>query len=155
MSKTLYFAYGSNLHLAQMKDRCPDSEVFMSFILKNFKLVFRTVADIEKNVGSEVNGVIFKISQKDEKSLDRYEGVPILYKKEYFEIDIEEKQNKVLYYKMTSSYNGYGCPSLKYYNVIEKGYEQNSLNKQSLIDAREFSIKNSKPSTFTSQRWKD
>ena len=98
---------------------------------------------------------IFKISQKDEKSLDRYEGVPILYKKEYFEIDIEEKQNKVLYYKMTSSYNGYGCPSLKYYNVIEKGYEQNSLNKQSLIDAREFSIKNSKPSTFTSQRWKD
>ena len=155
MSKTLYFAYGSNLHLAQMKDRCPDSEVFMSFILKNFKLVFRTVADIEKNVGSEVNGVIFKISQKDEKSLDRYEGVPILYKKEYFEIDIEEKQNKVLYYKMTSSYNGYWSPSLKYYNVIEKGYEQNSLNKQSLIDAREFSIKNSKPSTFTSQRWKD
>ena len=155
MSNTLYFAYGSNLHLAQMKDRCPDSEVFMSFILKNFTLVFRTVADIEKNVGSEVNGVIFKISQKDEKSLDRYEGVPILYKKEYFEIDIEEKQNKVLYYKMTSSYNGYGCTSLKYYNVIEKGYEQNSLNKQSLIDAREFSIKNSKPSTFTSQRWKD
>jgi len=112
MSKTLYFAYGSNLHLAQMKDRCPDSKVFMSFILKNFKLVFRTVADIEKNVGSEVNGVIFKISQKDEKSLDRYEGVPTLYKKEYFEIDIEEKQNKVLYYKMTSSYNGYGEPSL-------------------------------------------
>ena len=89
MSKTLYFAYGSNLHLTQMKDRCPDSEVFMSFILKNFKLVFRTVADIEKNVGSEVNGVIFKISQKDEKSLDRYEGVPTLYKKEYFKVDIE------------------------------------------------------------------
>ena len=155
MSKTLYFAYGSNLHLTQMKDRCPDSEVFMSFILKNFKLVFRTVADIEKHTRSEVNGVIFKISQKDENSLDRYEGVPTLYKKEYFEINIEEKRNKVLYYKMISLYDGYGSPSLQYYQVIEKGYEQNSLNNQSLIDAREFSIKNSKSSTYTSKRWKD
>jgi hypothetical protein len=155
MSKTLYFAYGSNLHLEQMKDRCPDSEVFMSFILKDFKLVFRTVADIEKHTRSEVNGVIFKISQKDENSLDRYEGVPTLYKKEYFEINIEEKRNKVLYYKMISLYDGYGSPSLQYYQVIEKGYEQNSLNNQSLIDAREFSIKNSKSSTYTSKRWKD
>ena len=64
-------------------------------------------------------------------------------------------ENVVLYYKMTSLYNGYGRPSLKYYNVIEKGYEQNSLNKKSLIDAREFSIKNSRPTTYTSQRWKD
>ncbi|MBM32190.1 MAG: hypothetical protein CL764_04935 [Chloroflexi bacterium] len=108
MSKTLYFAYGSNLHLEQMKNRCPDSEVFMCFILKNFKLIFRTVADIEKDVGSQVNGVIFKISQKDETSLDRYEGVPTLYKKNYFEVSIENKKHKVLYYKMTSLYNGYG-----------------------------------------------
>ena len=46
MSKTLYFAYGSNLHLAQMKDRCPDSEVFITPRLKDVIAVADADAEI-------------------------------------------------------------------------------------------------------------
>ena len=153
MNKILYFAYGSNLFLDQMKVRCPDSEVVKSFILNNYRLVFRTVADIEESKGSKVPGVIFKISKKDEFSLDKYEGVPTLYRKEYFDLHLDREANKVLYYKMNSK--GLGKPSNKYYEVIQKGYEQNNLDKKELIKAREFSVKNNKPPTYTSERWKD
>ena len=36
-----YVAYGSNLHLKDMKRRCPDACVVGSAILKNTMLVFR------------------------------------------------------------------------------------------------------------------
>ena len=46
----LYFAYGSNLHLFQMKKRCKDSFYLKKINLKGFKLTFRSkyrAADIE------------------------------------------------------------------------------------------------------------
>ena len=48
----LYFAYGSNLNHFQMKRRCKDSLFIKKFILKHYKLTFRSIyraADIEKN----------------------------------------------------------------------------------------------------------
>ena len=153
MSKSLYFAYGSNLCLDQMKERCPDSEKVTSFTLKDYKLVFRTVADIEKSIDSGVEGVIFRISKKDEIALDRYEGVPDLYRKEYLGLGINGRIKKVLYYKM--NIKGLGKPSNTYYRVIEKGYEQNNLNKKNLVKALEFSVKNRKDPIHISPRWKD
>ena len=66
----LYFAYGSNLNHFQMKRRCKDSLFIKKFILKNYKLTFRSIyraADIEKNLKFEVPGAIFEISKSDEK----------------------------------------------------------------------------------------
>ena len=44
----LYAAYGSNLNKSQMKRRCPDSSPYVGIVLKNWRLVFKGVADIEK-----------------------------------------------------------------------------------------------------------
>ena len=82
-----YFAYGSNLDVEQMKIRCPDSELVGESVLNGYKLAFTAeskmwgggVADIVVNNGSEVWGVLYKVSDNDLTNLDRYEGVPDLY----------------------------------------------------------------------------
>ena len=45
----LYAAYGSNLNKAQMQKRCPKSKPFGVIVLDEFRLVFKGVADLEKN----------------------------------------------------------------------------------------------------------
>ncbi len=45
----LYAAYGSNLNKAQMQKRCPKSKPFGAIVLDEFRLVFKGVADMEKN----------------------------------------------------------------------------------------------------------
>jgi hypothetical protein len=41
----LYFAYGSNLNIAGMAQRCPAAKPVSRFLLPNARLVFRGVAD--------------------------------------------------------------------------------------------------------------
>jgi hypothetical protein len=66
----LYFAYGSNLNLFQMKRRCKDSIFLKKINLKDFRLTFRSkyrAADIEPKKSSIVPGGLFDISKSDEK----------------------------------------------------------------------------------------
>ena len=92
MRKTdLYLAYGSNLNLRQMKFRCPTAKVVGSAVLEDYKMVFRGarrsgVATIEKCKGFKVPVLIWKITPLDEIRLDRYEGYPYFYRKEYFDV---------------------------------------------------------------------
>ena len=37
----LYFAYGSNINLDQMAQRCPDAQVVGPVTLENYELLFR------------------------------------------------------------------------------------------------------------------
>ena len=46
-----YFAYGSNLHHAQMKRRCPKCRYIKKHVLHDYRLTFRSkygACDIEK-----------------------------------------------------------------------------------------------------------
>ena len=84
MSNQLYFAYGSNMNLNQMVLRCPEAERIESVQAEGYRLAFRAsgVATILPEKGSRVEGVLWRISADDERSLDRYEGYPRLYGKE-------------------------------------------------------------------------
>ena len=129
----LYFAYGSNLNHFQMKRRCKDSLFIKKFILKNYKLTFRSIyraADIEKNLKFEVPGAIFEISKSDEKKLDLYEDYPILYKKSFFILN----NKKVMFYEMVIK-TLFMYPTERYLNVIKKGYKDCKLNEKYLIKA--------------------
>jgi gamma-glutamylcyclotransferase (GGCT)/AIG2-like uncharacterized protein YtfP len=84
----LYFAYGSNLDVAQMKERCPSSDPLGVARLSGYRLAFsrysRTrgcgVADIVTQAGAEVWGLVYELSESDlTGSLDRYEGYPRNY----------------------------------------------------------------------------
>jgi len=124
----LYFAYGSNLHHAQMRRRCKDSIFLKKINLKDFRLTFRNMyADIEFKKNSLVIGALFEISKIDEKKLDKYEDYPIIYKKYYFTY----YGKKVMTYTMTKK-TSFTFPSERYLNIIKKGYKDCKINKKDL-----------------------
>ena len=122
----LYFAYGSNLHHFQMKQRCKDSIYLKKINLKNFKLTFRSkyrAADIEPKRNSNVPGALFEISRNDEKKLDVYEDYPILYKKYYFSY----YGKKVMTYTMVKK-TTFRFPTERYLNIVKRGYKDCNIN---------------------------
>ena len=100
MNTKYYIAYCSNLNKAQMKRRCPTAMPFATATLENYELLFRgkrdcAVATIEPKNGGKVPVAIWEITDMDEKSLDRYEGYPYLYRKEELEVKIGNEKIKV------------------------------------------------------------
>ena len=132
----LYFAYGSNLNLFQMKRRCRDSVFLKKINLKNFKLTFRSkyrAADIERRKNFFVPGALFEISKSDEKKLDVYEDIPTLYKKYYFYY----YGKKVMTYTMNKK-TAFRFPTERYLNIVKRGYKDCRLDikflKKALIN---------------------
>ncbi len=126
----LYFAYGSNLNLFQMKRRCKDSVFLKKYELKGYRLNFRSkyrAADIEKSKNSLVPGALFEISKSDEKKLDVYEDYPILYKKLYFTY----YHKKVMTYIMVNK-TEFRYPTERYLNVVKQGYKDCKLDTKYL-----------------------
>ena len=126
----LYFAYGSNLNLFQMKRRCKDSIFLKKINLKKFRLTFRSkyrAADIEPKKNSIVPGGLFDISRSDEKKLDVYEDYPILYRKFYFTY----YGKKVMTYTMVKK-TPFRFPTERYLNIVKKGYQDCGLNNKFL-----------------------
>jgi hypothetical protein len=89
--KRLYIAYGSNINLEQMAYRCPNSKVVGTRMIPDYELEFRGVATIVPKEGAEVPVLLWEIDQRDEISLDRYEGFPRMYRKELFEVEVDGK----------------------------------------------------------------
>ena len=126
----LYFAYGSNLNLFQMKRRCKDSFFIKKYELKGYRLNFRSkyrAADIEKSKNSLVPGALFEISKSDEKKLDVYEDFPVLYKKLYFSY----YNKKVMTYIMVNK-TEFRYPTERYLNVVKRGYKDCKLDMKYL-----------------------
>jgi len=129
----LYFAYGSNLHHAQMKRRCKDSIFLKKINLKDFRLTFRSkyrAADIEPKKNSIVPGGLYEISKSDEKKLDVYEDFPFLYKKLYFYY----YGNKIMTYLMVKK-TSFKYPTERYYKVVKRGYKDCNLDEKYLKKA--------------------
>jgi gamma-glutamylcyclotransferase (GGCT)/AIG2-like uncharacterized protein YtfP len=129
----LYFAYGSNLNLFQMKRRCKDSIFLKKINLKDFRLTFRSkyrAADIESKKNSVVPGGLFDISKSDEKKLDVYEDYPSLYRKFYFTY----YGKKVMTYTMVKK-TPFRFPTERYLNVVKRGYRDCKLDYKYLNNA--------------------
>ena len=129
----LYFAYGSNLNLFQMKRRCKDSVFYKKYELKGYRLNFRSkyrAADIEKSKNSLVPGALFEISKSDEKKLDVYEDYPTLYTKYYFYY----YGKKVMTYIMVKK-TAFKYPTERYLNIVKRGYRDCKLDKRFLLKA--------------------
>ena len=129
----LYFAYGSNLNLFQMKRRCKDSVFLKKYELKGYRLNFRSkyrAADIEKSKNSLVPVALFEISKSDEKKLDVYEDFPILYKKLYFTY-----YNKTVMTYIMVNKTEFRYPTERYLNVVKQGYRDCKIDDKFLIKA--------------------
>ena len=133
--KKYYLAYGSNLNLNQMRRRCPNARKVGSFLLKGYELEFRYYLTIKKNQNAEVPLGIFEIDDKDELSLDRYEGYPTHYRKEYLEVELNGKTIKALVYIMNEKIRGVMVPDTFYLRVCLEGYKDFGFDTSYLFKA--------------------
>ncbi|MDG4665778.1 poly-gamma-glutamate hydrolase family protein [Mycobacterium sp. 236(2023)] len=79
-----YFAYGSNLCVRQMAQRCPDATDPRRATLADHDWLIneRGVATLEPFAGGEVHGVVWQLSDHDLATLDSAEGVPVRYRRD-------------------------------------------------------------------------
>jgi len=78
----LYFAYGSNLDWAQMKQRCPLAKFVCRAKLPAHRLAFTLksvrrdcgVADVLPDQAKDVWGVVYELPDSELKNLDKREG---------------------------------------------------------------------------------
>lgn len=86
-----YFAYGSNLNVAQMARRCPDAVDPLPATLADHDWLIneRGVATVEPSVGAEVHGVLWHVSDRDLDVLDSAEGVPVRYRRDSMVVQTE------------------------------------------------------------------
>jgi len=139
----IYAAYGSNMHLEQMKKRCPNAKVIGKGELLGYKLTFRGrgagVANVEQSNSKRVPIVLWEITKKCERALDRYEGYPTLYTKETVTIATVDGEQTVMLYVMAKQYEEMpAMPNERYFEVIRQGYLDNEINIVPLLEALKF-----------------
>ena len=137
-----YVAYGSNLDLNQMYRRCPDSELWRTGYIDGYELNFKKMpfgraafATIDKKKGARVPVGVFRISKRDEKMLDIYEGFPTHYMKKTVTVHLDGGGTvEAMVYIMNASAVP-GRPSRSYLYTIVTGYEDCGLDFDTLEGA--------------------
>ena len=130
--KILYFAYGANLDLRGMELRCPGYKPISRAVLKNYRLVFRGVADITPDLHYKVDGALYELTHEHLRVLDRFEGYPHLYKRKLLPVTTEQGEEvKAIVYIMVAR-KTFAAPYRGYLNVILSGCRQWQLPKEHL-----------------------
>ena len=138
-----YIAYGSNMVQEQMAFRCPDARLIGTGYIAGARLEFYLHATVEKT-GDQRNRVpvaVWEINDRDERSLDRYEGFPIFYYKKEMELDIKGirtgkiRRRKCFVYIMHEE-RKIGVPSLFYVSTCLQGYISFGFDEHYLSEAQ-------------------
>ncbi len=141
-----YIAYGSNLYPNQMLRRCPDAKFAGTGKLINWQLVFQKsrtgfYANIVRSRGGIVPVVMWRLTEKDESTLDIYEGFPSCYKKQTLivrevkdENGAERNDARGMAYILPSD-RPYGMPSCRYYSILMYSYGLWKFPKDILDDS--------------------
>ena len=136
----LYLAYGSNLSIEQMERRCPDAKPIGKAILPDWKLLFKIHATIEPCKGSKVPVLVWKISDRDEQNLDRYEGYPSYYIKQDVELMMTDLRGRnprpvtAMVYIMADGHR-VRMPMKGYVDILVEGYERFGFDMDILREA--------------------
>ena len=132
MSKTLYFAYGSNLSKEQILHRCPDTEMLEPYLLDGWELSFYGPADIRPNDDSGVHGALYYLTENDEKTMDKYEKN---YSKVTFTVTRANGSKETCMTYIHKERTKTKKPSEDYFNRILVGYSDWGLPPQHLFNA--------------------
>ena len=124
----LYFAYGANLNLRGMADRCPAAQPIRALVLNDWELAFNGVATILPRDGAKVHGALWAITDACEDSLDLFEGYPYLYTK----LNLEQAGEQFMVYVMNEDIPA--PPSRGYLNTIAEGYRHWDLPTAKLYE---------------------
>jgi len=124
----LYFAYGSNMSFAQMKERCPGGRFLGPAVLGGHRFVYDgysvdrqgATADIVPSNADAVRGGLFAITERDKLALDALEGYPKAYDRREFEVsDAEGNARLAMAYFRTG--RALGKPHPDYEKLVLEG----------------------------------
>jgi gamma-glutamylcyclotransferase (GGCT)/AIG2-like uncharacterized protein YtfP len=125
-----YFAYGSNMNIEQMSQRCPGAILGDLCYLTGWRYFINGngYAGIEEDKGGIVWGCLWILNQQHWLALDEYEGVSGgYYTKKNLEVIIEKnKENMKVTLYLSNDYN-YGTPGNSYQEIVIQGSRDNSL----------------------------
>ena len=91
-----YFAYGSNMNDKRITERGVNFLSKERGTLKGYKFIINKKSQKNPNIGfaniirddnSEVEGIIYEVFQEDILKLDKFEGSPTHYRREYYIIN--------------------------------------------------------------------
>lgn len=135
--KELYFAYGSNLNGGQMAVRCPMAQLVCRAVLEGYELAFRRgVLTILPKAGGRIDGILWKVNDRDERALDRYEGYPHLYTKESLTVQTDTGTQTAVAYVMTAPYcERVQPPSSTYLRTVLLGYRVAEFDPDAVLRA--------------------
>lgn len=141
----LYFAYGSNLDIEQVKRRCGNSgnvrKVSIGY-LPDHKLAFTQyyqewgggVADVIESPNDCVWGIVYEITREGLELLDKYEGYPNDYTRVKRTIITLDGHTLLAWvYSVLRKDGDFIAPSQRYINIIrrtakESGFPKNYLS---------------------------
>ena len=89
IKRPLYFAYGSNMLLERLENRVQKVQRVGPFILTGYELCFNcgwpktAYANIVPKEGAKVEGVLYRLTERQIAHLDYCEGYPYNYEKFY------------------------------------------------------------------------
>ena len=126
MSNHLLAAYGVGLNRTEMAKHCPTAKLIGTTELKNYRLAFRgsiagALATIEKAKGGKIPALLWEISPQDEVALDRWIGVPELYRKATIKVRRDGALVETLIYILIDG-KPQNKPSAFYYSTLLEGY---------------------------------
>ena len=126
-----YIAYGSNMVEEQMARRCPEARLIGTGYISGARLEFYLHATVEKtgDMRNRVPVAVWEISDRDERSLDRYEGFPSYYVKESWPVhmsDGSQIEGMIYIMKMIRQ----SPPTRQYYEGIADAYRKLGLRSQ-------------------------
>ena len=119
ISMTTYFAYGSNMSVAQMATRCPSAACRGNASLAghDFLINCRGFGTIVPDAQSTVHGLLWTLTDPDIASLDEYEGIAVgHYRKEHFAVSFSGQTVLAMLYVATDP--SPGIPEPAYIELI-------------------------------------
>lgn len=144
MKEKYYIAYGSNLNVRQMMERCPLAKIKGVSEIPDYELLFKgsktgSYLTIEPRKNSKVPVAIWTITEEDEKALDRYEGFPTFYYKKEMKLPVTflsgETRNIDAFAYIMHENRKIGMPAFYYVETCLEGYQIFGFDQKHLIKA--------------------
>lgn len=149
----LYFAYGSNINMKQMKERCPSATFFSKAIMRDYRLDFPRrserwgggVAGITKDESNFVEGVIYELTFEDLLKLDIFEGVKEKrYERKKASVELSDGRSIEVWVYFANMQDGWPfAPSRKYIETILEGAKEHHHLSERLIKHLQSYLQNS------------
>lgn len=129
-------AYGMNTNLNSMATRCPAAQSMGAVTLRGYKLAFKYFCDAVNDPDSQMQCVLWNITDACEQSLDATEGYPTFYGKKEVDVLHGDRKIRAMIYYM-AGVDGSAMPSESYLNMVVQGYSEHDINIIQIVTALE------------------